>query len=392
MPCAYSKCKDAFKVEKGIPCQVCGQKFHRKCTKQTKNTKEFLCVTCSKESEIQPSECSQVSTQKASCKDCSGFDKKLKDLEAEIKSLQEIIKVKDLDIQNLQSQLAEKVQPSADRELSSSNISWQTVTSPPGQQTRRRYSQVVSRDPVTVPTANRFLPLGNSTAEATSIPNNPPGQERKPKKKPKVLFLADSNGRYCGEKLRDGLAKDFEVCTIFKPSAQVRQVVENVDQLTKDFGQEDFVIVHAGSNDLVLNVRETVSNVKEGMSKLKEVATRTKVVVNFIPARYDGFLVSQKVHKVNEVMEQAIGAQANIFINKQPEQMTRNLFARDGLHYNRLGKSKLCERLCVMVKAESQAVQHATMSPRASFSQTESFQQGCSSVFFRQGENVCQGK
>jgi len=55
------------------------------------------------------------------------------------------------------------------------------------------------------------------------------------RKKSKLLFLADSNGRYCGDIIRNSLENNFEVCSIFKHRAKMTQVIESIDQLTKDF-------------------------------------------------------------------------------------------------------------------------------------------------------------
>jgi len=139
---------------------------------------------------------------------------------------------------------------------------------------------------------------------------------------------------------------------------------------------KNFIIVHAGSKDLSLCDMETVSNVKNGVSKLKDVASRAKEVVNLVPARYGNFLLSQTVHKVNKVMQQAIGSNQNVIINKQPDQRIRNLFAWDGFRYNRVGKSELCERLCFIVNKESQAGLCARDKSKAFFSRAQPFEEG----------------
>ena len=351
MPCALPKCRDAFRPQKGIPCKQCKRLYHRKCTRQPKDSTEFICDICNNEGQV------KESTQSVPL-DCncnfghSDLVNKIKNLEEEVKSLQEIVRMKDEDINQLKTQIAGQMQQSADIDLSTPKVNaWMTVQKSGAKlQTARKSSEEGVGSKASVTNTNRFLPLQTTDEDRTNLPGNCPLQKKQQnQRKPKVLFLADSNGRYCGEKLREGLGKEYDVCTILKPGAQLNQVMENVDQLTKDFCNEDSVIIHAGSNDLPLTDKDTVSNVTKGITKLKEVAKKTKVIVNFIPARYDSYLLSQKVNKTNAVIEQNI-SEHNVFINKEPGRMYRNHFARDGLHYNRTGKNALCDRLCSIVK------------------------------------------
>jgi len=345
MPCARSGCKDAFQAKKGIKCEKCEALFHRKCVKKPKHALEFLCSNCVYSADVN-SMSNDTSLCDTSFLDFSDYEERIAQLEEEVKSLRLIVSLKDQEIEELKEKTAEIEQKSTGKDQSADDTKWKTVTKQSSQLPRRRYSDAVTNSWAEIPTTNRFQPLQNPTDEERSlhevnnIQQDQPKQGRKRQKKTKVLLLADSNGRYCSDKLRNGLGEDFEVCTIFKPSAKINQVIENVDHLTKDFTQQDVVIIHAGSNDLPLEDQETNLNISHGMQIIKDLSFRKKVIVNSIPARFDNFMLNQKVKTVNNLIEQSldVGINKNIVVNNHTERMSKNLYARDGLHFNRGGK------------------------------------------------------
>jgi len=132
----------------------------------------------------------------------------------------------------------------------------------------------------------------------------------------------------------------------------MNQVIEDIQQLTKDFTKQDTVIVHAGSNDLQSSNTDIVSNVKQTLSMIQVISKKTNDVLNTIPARYDDFQLQQRGRWVNNMIDQIVDESGNksIVVNHLPERMGRECFAYDGLHYNRLGKSLLCERICSLIQ------------------------------------------
>jgi len=363
MPCAYPQCKDSFQAKKGIKCENCSGLFHRKCVKKPANAVEFLCSQCA-ESVSNSSSSKETSLNDTSFLDFSDYEQKISQLEQEVLSLRSIIEIKDQEIKELKEKTANQQIPPAEEDTSRENNRWEKVT-------KKRSIEVAARANTAIPTSNRFQPLEENSEKVKSIQfvhGSPavrdirdvnscqvgPTRNARKRQKKKVLLLADSNGRYCGDQLQNGLGDNFEVCTIFKPSAKINQVIENVEHLTKNFTQEDVVIIHAGSNDLPLQDQETAQNISQAMRKLKNLSNRTKVIVNSIPARYDDYLLHQKVRFANNLIEQAFdgGIGKNIVLCNQMEKMGRDLFAKDGLHYNRIGKAHLCERLVAMIKGQ----------------------------------------
>ena len=122
---------------------------------------------------------------------------------------------------------------------------------------------------------------GNSNEERVSGP-----EVKKSSKKKRVLLLSSSHGRNCSKILSKKLTENYEVCGMVKPNTRLNEVVESVDKLTNDFGDDDCVIVMAGEND------EDDIDFKTGITlgiekKIMEVKDRTKVIINALPPRID---------------------------------------------------------------------------------------------------------
>ena len=68
---------------------------------------------------------------------------------------------------------------------------------------------------------------------------------------PKILMLADSQGRHMAKKLHKTFASQYAVQIIFKPNAELYNVTIDVRNLTKDFSESDYLIILAGTNDVL---------------------------------------------------------------------------------------------------------------------------------------------
>ena len=148
--------------------------------------------------------------------------------------------------------------------------------------------------------------------------------------------------------MKEKLGDNVEVCNIFKPSAKIGQVVENIDALTEDFDEGDTVLIHGGSNDLQSKNTDIIQSLKEVLSSVNNVAKKTNVILCSVPARYDDEQLNKRGKWMNNVFDQVLHQKCNrnIVVNHQPERWGREYFARDGLHYNREGKEVLCDWLC----------------------------------------------
>ena len=70
----------------------------------------------------------------------------------------------------------------------------------------------------------------------------------------KVLVLCDEYGKYLDKAIRrQFFNKQIQVETFVKPGGLYRNIIENIDGISKDFTSTDYIIVVAGANDLANN-------------------------------------------------------------------------------------------------------------------------------------------
>ncbi len=86
--------------------------------------------------------------------------------------------------------------------------------------------------------------LKHSSEGKTKTTNNTLSHTRK------ILILADSHGRNLSSIVREKLPSKFSVTGIFKPSATMAHVIENLHTHTRSFTQQDTVIIMGGQNDI----------------------------------------------------------------------------------------------------------------------------------------------
>ena len=154
--------------------------------------------------------------QNTSFMDFSDSENKMKDLDAEVKSLGEMIKMKDQDILQQQIQMSrEKAEQLADKEFPTelNETPWIHYLNERCNREAADTKKYSRGKQNAVPTT-KFLPLRISCEKIGVRPGNYPLQDRTSKQKSKALFLANFNGRFCGERLQKGLMENFAPCTI----------------------------------------------------------------------------------------------------------------------------------------------------------------------------------
>lgn len=100
------------------------------------------------------------------------------------------------------------------------------------------------------------------------------------KKKNKILILADDMGvginkALCKYKELDGYTK----LSFVKPGAKLNEILANIEDLTKDFTIEDFVITMAGTNDIISGQTPSFRYI---CNKLK-LCTHTNILFASVP-------------------------------------------------------------------------------------------------------------
>lgn len=69
----------------------------------------------------------------------------------------------------------------------------------------------------------------------------------------KILILADDFGRNINKIVYKKLPNKYQLETMLKPGATFQQTIENIDQLTKNYGLNDHVVIITGSNNFNKN-------------------------------------------------------------------------------------------------------------------------------------------
>ncbi|KAG5867199.1 hypothetical protein JTB14_000992 [Gonioctena quinquepunctata] len=84
---------------------------------------------------------------------------------------------------------------------------------------------------------------------------------------PKILILCDEIGYGLRKSMSKSIGEEFTIETIIKPGAYFVNVIEDVVELSMNFGLNDYIIVIAGSNDFnskkYPSFREINSRIKE---------------------------------------------------------------------------------------------------------------------------------
>lgn len=113
------------------------------------------------------------------------------------------------------------------------------------------------------------------------------------KSKNKILLLSDDFGKYIRPKLHN-LLFEYNVMSIVKPSANMNNIIENIDLLTSDFGHHDYVLLIAGKNDLYNYKFPSFRFINK---KLK-ICSNTNIIIFSVPYTKNRNL-NQRIYKYN---------------------------------------------------------------------------------------------
>ena len=164
-----------------------------------------------------------------------------------------------------------------------------------------------------------------------------------------VLLLGCSHGKSlaaCLNEIRDK-TNPITCTSIFKPNARIEDVVENLLQLTANFGKSDSVLIVSGTNNFMTDESVDIKNLVdfEFLDFLLDLVKKPKVFIHQMFPRYD----------INHNCQERFAKFINIFncnLTKLAEKhenlhiinsdyLNRNDFTPHGLHMNILGKKKL---------------------------------------------------
>ena len=125
---------------------------------------------------------------------------------------------------------------------------------------------------------------------------------RKMKNPRKVLIVGDAQCRGAAELLNDYNKVNFRIETLLKPNAVLEAVVGGLAQLTRDFCKDDFMVVFAGTHDVLRGNDLDVGLIRD----LKTSLDHTNVCVVTVPKLNIKPTYNMYVDKFNSKLREVI--------------------------------------------------------------------------------------
>ncbi|XP_072152444.1 uncharacterized protein [Bemisia tabaci] len=159
-----------------------------------------------------------------------------------------------------------------------------------------------------------------------------------------LLLLSASHGRGLSFIFKDilGSNSNFNIISIFKPNAMIEHVIENLEDLTKNFTEEDIVVIIGGSNNFNSHSRWNVNRCYQKLNDIIERVKKPKIFIREVLPRYD-----LPPNMYNQFCQFG-GALNNMFsriasntnnVQTLPNKVVNRVhFTNHGFHLNRWGK------------------------------------------------------
>ena len=116
-----------------------------------------------------------------------------------------------------------------------------------------------------------------------------------PRRRPRVLLLSDDQGRFMATKMCGVFGNSHGVQSIFKPNATIVDVLADAPSLTKDFDKKDYVILMAGTNNIIR--RQTINHTY--FSRILNAMKHTNMIVLTVPYQTIDTNVNHRIFKFN---------------------------------------------------------------------------------------------
>lgn len=120
------------------------------------------------------------------------------------------------------------------------------------------------------------------------------------------MLLGNSHGRGVGQMLQEKLGDRYQITSIFKTSACLSQVIEDVGPLCNGFTKQNHVMVVGGAGSSI--DRDQGYNIECDLVKIACATNHTNV--GFVPAFmwYDQLQLNSSVRRVNMELDQLLRA------------------------------------------------------------------------------------
>lgn len=140
--------------------------------------------------------------------------------------------------------------------------------------------------------------------------------------------------------LRKKLGQNFDCLCVFQPNAPFNVVLNNVDCLAREFSNNDYVFILAGTN----NTSDTFVPNDFNIFNLEPLPHRTNIFVFSIPFCYDMPWLSSSILEANNILRSKVNNPTNVTFT-ETSFLKRSDFTNHGLHLCESSKQKLSSML-----------------------------------------------
>ena len=162
-------------------------------------------------------------------------------------------------------------------------------------------------------------------------------------KKPQIIVLADSHGRFLLNILKLWLGDYYEIHDRIFPGWTALRIIEHQQDLLAQLEESDYVIVFVGSNDMI---QGGPSAVVSALRSLENYSLRCSTLVYAVPKRFDlhpGNVIHREIVELNGVVRKLCEDLGWRFINVH--QGVRNYdYTKQGFHLKLEGKIKIARK------------------------------------------------
>jgi hypothetical protein len=174
----------------------------------------------------------------------------------------------------------------------------------------------------------------NLKQESQQRPNN-----SQQEKKQKIIIVGDSHTQVSASNIKYNLSDDFDIEGFVKPGVDITSLTSSVTEETKSLTFKDILVFWGGTNDVSRN------DSQEGLRKLikfVEVNGNTNIILLCVPHHHDlpsWSCVNNEIAMFNRKLNKIMKSYKHVKVLKTG--LDRNLFTRQGMHMNNLGKERI---------------------------------------------------
>lgn len=202
---------------------------------------------------------------------------------------------------------------------------------------------------VNTPPVIRSAPLLSCLPSLTSAVSPVITQKMVPNIKTNVLILGDSHARGIGPLFTNNSESDkFNILSIFKPNAKVKDVTSEIKSLTKDFNFNDYIIIMAGTNDILCN--QNLGDIFKLFLYLKNVVNYTNVIVSAVPYNMKILNLNLSIFKLNKFLYNICEKNFNFYFFDTNLVISNSFYSPDKTHINITGKKIIVSNLIRLIK------------------------------------------